>query len=98
MGDHRSSRKTRPKRKGLYSEGEKNKLIDALLDPLAKEDDIFIVIDSVLHFLNEKDTEASLVKFAKYTLPKLLRRDRKSTRMNSSHVAISYAVFCLKKQ
>src|SRR5690625_6265983 len=28
-------------------------------------------------------------------LPELL--DRKSTRLNSSHVAISYAVFCLKK-
>src|SRR5207253_11455626 len=26
------------------------------------------------------------------------RRDRKSTRLNSSHVAISYAVFCLKKK
>src|SRR5690625_6266926 len=25
------------------------------------------------------------------------RKDRKSTRLNSSHVAISYAVFCLKK-
>src|SRR5690606_41321920 len=28
----------------------------------------------------------------------LLRRDRKSTRLNSSHVKISYAVFCLKKK
>src|SRR5690625_5494050 len=28
---------------------------------------------------------------------KLLDQDRKSTRLNSSHVAISYAVFCLKK-
>src|SRR5690625_6898048 len=27
-----------------------------------------------------------------------LKRDRKSTRLNSSHVAISYAVFCLKKK
>src|SRR5207253_9135822 len=27
-----------------------------------------------------------------------LGRDRKSTRLNSSHVAISYAVFCLKKK
>src|SRR5437870_10712849 len=27
-----------------------------------------------------------------------IRRDRKSTRLNSSHVAISYAVFCLKKK
>src|SRR5690349_23981498 len=26
------------------------------------------------------------------------RRDRKSTRLNSSHVEISYAVFCLKKK
>src|SRR5690625_5698052 len=26
------------------------------------------------------------------------RRDRKSTRLNSSHVAISYAVFCLQKK
>src|SRR5690625_5307642 len=28
----------------------------------------------------------------------LSRLDRKSTRLNSSHVAISYAVFCLKKK
>src|SRR5438874_9082488 len=26
------------------------------------------------------------------------QRDRKSTRLNSSHVEISYAVFCLKKK
>src|SRR5439155_18332424 len=26
------------------------------------------------------------------------KEDRKSTRLNSSHVAISYAVFCLKKK
>src|SRR3712207_9021867 len=28
----------------------------------------------------------------------LSRRDRKSTRLNSSHANISYAVFCLKKK
>src|SRR5256885_5018268 len=28
----------------------------------------------------------------------LLRLDRKSTRLNSSHLVISYAVFCLKKK
>src|SRR5262245_65364429 len=27
-----------------------------------------------------------------------LHRDRKSTRLNSSHLGISYAVFCLKKK
>src|SRR5262245_62761878 len=30
--------------------------------------------------------------------PILLRLDRKSTRLNSSHLGISYAVFCLKKK
>src|SRR5439155_20053143 len=30
--------------------------------------------------------------------PARRRPDRKSTRLNSSHVAISYAVFCLKKK
>src|SRR5699024_11864789 len=29
---------------------------------------------------------------------KLMELDRKSTRLNSSHVSISYAVFCLKKK
>src|SRR6266496_4116060 len=32
------------------------------------------------------------------TLPLLGQADRKSTRLNSSHVEISYAVFCLKKK
>src|SRR2546422_8113359 len=30
--------------------------------------------------------------------PNTVRRDRKSTRLNSSHGYISYAVFCLKKK
>src|SRR3989442_9809781 len=31
-------------------------------------------------------------------VPEFIDRDRKSTRLNSSHVRISYAVFCLKKK
>src|ERR1039457_7504336 len=31
-------------------------------------------------------------------LPPARPRDRKSTRLNSSHLVISYAVFCLKKK
>src|SRR5256885_5406020 len=30
--------------------------------------------------------------------PRRARQDRKSTRLNSSHLVISYAVFCLKKK
>src|SRR2546426_5507894 len=33
-----------------------------------------------------------------YAIPCLTRGDRKSTRLNSSHLVISYAVFCLKKK
>src|SRR5690606_40238498 len=39
--------------------------------------------------------------FSKTILKKNLKKnkqDRKSTRLNSSHVKISYAVFCLKKK
>src|SRR5947207_3762869 len=33
-----------------------------------------------------------------FQLRGVVRRDRKSTRLNSSHTVISYAVFCLKKK
>src|SRR5690625_6887089 len=38
------------------------------------------------------------VRLAAARLPHARAEDRKSTRLNSSHVAISYAVFCLKKK
>src|SRR5690625_5457033 len=41
-----------------------------------------------------KDRQARTLEGARI----LAERDRKSTRLNSSHVAISYAVFCLKKK
>src|SRR5690625_6849712 len=41
-----------------------------------------------------------LTGFLRHSTAKQWRKgiDRKSTRLNSSHVAISYAVFCLKKK
>src|SRR3989442_6323418 len=41
--------------------------------------------------------ERSLSEFLE-DFPSVTRADRKSTRLNSSHVRISYAVFCLKKK
>src|SRR5258705_2930187 len=35
---------------------------------------------------------------ASRTMPASIAIDRKSTRLNSSHLGISYAVFCLKKK
>src|SRR5690606_8893229 len=37
-------------------------------------------------------------EFGQFNKSSDLTRDRKSTRLNSSHVKISYAVFCLKKK
>src|SRR5256885_6509103 len=42
------------------------------------------------------DAEHPTHELARHVL--LDRRDRKSTRLNSSHLVISYAVFCLKKK
>src|SRR5256885_10889775 len=40
----------------------------------------------------------STAKFSSTTARAPARPDRKSTRLNSSHLVISYAVFCLKKK
>src|SRR3712207_7130311 len=37
------------------------------------------------------------VRFEEFSFP-YFKEDRKSTRLNSSHANISYAVFCLKKK
>src|SRR2546429_6409519 len=43
-------------------------------------------------------TPIDMERFANNKSYLLIRRDRKSTRLNSSHGYISYAVFCLKKK
>src|SRR3989449_8466991 len=45
-------------------------------------------------------SEAAAEEIAQLVRPRgaVLHRDRKSTRLNSSHGYISYAVFCLKKK
>src|SRR2546429_6252629 len=41
--------------------------------------------------------EAKVGRSLRFVVQRLLQLDRKSTRLNSSHGYISYAVFCLKK-
>src|SRR3712207_8823174 len=50
-----------------------------------------LAIRGAIYYQGEND--AGNVKYAE----DLKRLDRKSTRLNSSHANISYAVFCLKK-
>src|SRR5262245_43267571 len=56
------------------------------------------VSSTVFHAQPPKLRAASLMEMD-FVVPRpLVRRDRKSTRLNSSHLGISYAVFCLKKK
>src|SRR5699024_10099461 len=50
---------------------------------------LFHTVKVTCLMLSQVDTKNSLIPFQTV--------DRKSTRLNSSHVSISYAVFCLKK-
>src|SRR5439155_20228639 len=47
---------------------------------------------------NPSMTAIYLERYLNFGLTREELADRKSTRLNSSHVAISYAVFCLKKK
>src|SRR5258708_11358397 len=57
---------------------------------------------SVLAIWSARGQPLAELKFANLDLPngliRVLATDRKSTRLNSSHQIISYAVFCLKKK
>src|SRR5437867_9369322 len=50
--------------------------------------------DEFVEILNRSSAPIDISGFKKL----VLRRDRKSTRLNSTHRTISYAVFCLKKK
>src|SRR5256885_11706635 len=54
------------------------------------------------HTESDREAADALERSAVPRFPVLVyesdRRDRKSTRLNSSHLVISYAVFCLKKK
>src|SRR5438477_6908210 len=50
------------------------------------------------HLVQQDSMELSLIEQSIDTHRKQDNLDRKSTRLNSSHMSISYAVFCLKKK
>src|SRR5690625_6822934 len=58
-------------------------------------------LEAIEHIFAELDGKEGLLVASKIADRVGITRsviDRKSTRLNSSHVAISYAVFCLKKK
>src|SRR5690554_1376888 len=48
--------------------------------------------------IQQQRSQAVMIGGVEHTILKSMVKDRKSTRLNSSHVRISYAVFCLKKK
>src|SRR5699024_7680797 len=56
---------------------------------------VLVLEDSGEYEITTFRTEDVYVDYRRHLL---FGRDRKSTRLNSSHVSISYAVFCLKKK
>src|SRR5256885_10920519 len=53
-------------------------------------------VQQLLHYESVPDDVDALIGKSGYV--SITARDRKSTRLNSSHLVISYAVFCLKKK
>src|SRR5690606_23916200 len=65
--------------------------------PLAPEERREAILDAVLPLLRERGREVTSRELAEAAgVAEGTILDRKSTRLNSSHVKISYAVFCLK--
>src|SRR5690554_7131924 len=71
-------------------------LHDAL--PIFVERDLHLEPLDAARILLELPDLHGLELIARHRRPAREVRDRKSTRLNSSHVRISYAVFCLKKK
>src|SRR5690606_41187016 len=54
--------------------------------------------DTVIVVVDANTGQREIGAITAMDLPRVTVQDRKSTRLNSSHVKISYAVFCLKKK
>src|SRR5690554_7387601 len=79
----------------IYKKGE-SKLLKECSLPLTGVNCVTKVVTN-LAYLEVKDGAFHLIERAPGVSVEEIK-DRKSTRLNSSHVRISYAVFCLKKK
>src|SRR2546430_9017871 len=76
----------------LFRSEEGDEVVDRLrqIAGIAVLQDVFCTVALGQRFLVRSQNERQMSKRR--------RQDRKSTRLNSSHSQISYAVFCLKKK
>src|SRR5438034_5321649 len=71
-------------------------LHDAL--PICSIKDAPTVIEAIRSSVSKAGIKARESAIAISGRELIIKKDRKSTRLNSSHTVISYAVFCLKKK
>jgi hypothetical protein len=68
------------KRKGFFTVGQGNKIVDAVFHPLAKRDPRYWLVDAIAHGIIEQDPLASVQKFVRYTLPKMIEQYQQNAR------------------
>src|SRR5690606_42011229 len=76
-------------------------LVSAVVEALAAGGYESVAIGFIHAYANgahEAAVRDAIVKHLPHVSVSISSEDRKSTRLNSSHVKISYAVFCLKKK
>jgi hypothetical protein len=61
------------KRRRQYSKGELNRLIDDLVHPLSDRSPELMILDAVLHGFVEQNPQETVLKFLRYSLPKIIR-------------------------
>src|SRR5690625_6046714 len=77
--------------------GDVPQAINVLIDDVARSHGT-LRSSAVSCYVRSDDAALLTQAVAAVTELRSIAPDRKSTRLNSSHVAISYAVFCLKKK
>jgi hypothetical protein len=70
--NEREKRRAR-KRRVPYSKGQVNRLVDDLVHPWIEQNEWFILLDEAAHGIVEGNMEETIIKFARYRLPGLLR-------------------------
>ena len=69
-----STTKTGKKRSGtMYTKDQLNYLIDAMIHPLHKMSEDFVLVDGILHGLIEQNPHQSVRKFLKYNLQAIMK-------------------------
>jgi hypothetical protein len=69
--------KKKRERKGPYTKGALNRMIDDAVHPLYRINEGFVLVDGVLHGMVEGNPPQSVKKFIKYNLPLIIKKARK---------------------